>query len=135
MDSEAGRAEQLRAKIAGRPTLNLVYRVVIGIVGTAVLVLGIIAIPYPGPGWAIVFAGLAILATEFSWARSALHWVKARYNRFMAWFRAQGMTVKLLGVALTTAVVLLTLWVLDAFGMVGGWIGLDWPWLRSPLKS
>ncbi|HVE95418.1 MAG TPA: PGPGW domain-containing protein [Pseudonocardiaceae bacterium] len=24
-------------------------------------------IPYPGPGWLVVFAGLIILGTEFAW--------------------------------------------------------------------
>ena len=41
-------------------------------VGLLVLGVGILAIPYPGPGWAIVFIGLAILATEFEWARKLL---------------------------------------------------------------
>ncbi len=35
-------------------------RIAIGIVGGLLLVVGIIAIPYPGPGWLIVFTALAI---------------------------------------------------------------------------
>ncbi|WP_369794636.1 PGPGW domain-containing protein [Kutzneria sp. 744] len=38
------------------------------IAGFAVLALGIVLIPYPGPGWLVFFAGLAILATEFTWS-------------------------------------------------------------------
>lgn len=33
--------------------------------GIIVVVLGIILLPLPGPGWAVIFIGFAILATEF----------------------------------------------------------------------
>ena len=42
------------------------YRIGVGIVGSLVVALGIVAIPLPGPGWLIVIAGLFVLATEFS---------------------------------------------------------------------
>ena len=44
------------------------WRVVIGIVGGTVTVLGAIALVAPGPGILIVIAGLGILASEFAWA-------------------------------------------------------------------
>ncbi|WP_082949744.1 TIGR02611 family protein [Mycobacterium sp. ACS4331] len=113
---------------------NQVYRVVVvGVVGLLVLGIGILAIPYPGPGWAIVFVGLGILASEFDWARRLLDWVRVRYNRFMAWFWLQGWWVKAFGVVFTAAVVLATLWVLGAAGWTAGLVGIDWPWLKSPL--
>ena len=43
--------------------------------GTVVLV-GIALLVLPGPGIPIIAAGLAILATEFVWARHALHKAK-----------------------------------------------------------
>lgn len=132
-DEAQGRWAQQRAKIAERPTLNLVYRIFIGVVGAIVLAAGIVAIPYPGPGWLIVFAGLGILASEFEWAHRALHWVKARYNRFMDWFAAQSLFVKGIGLVFTVAVVLATLWVLGTFSLVGSWFGIDQPWLSSPI--
>lgn len=122
-----------RASVAERPTLNLVYRIVVGVLGVAVLAAGIVAIPYPGPGWLIVFAGLGILATEFVWAHRLLEWTRERYRRVMDWYAAQGLVVKALGALLTLAVVLVTLWLLGTFGWVGGWFGLDWDWLHSPL--
>ncbi|MGH3514711.1 MAG: TIGR02611 family protein [Pseudonocardiaceae bacterium] len=60
-----------------RPGLDLAYRIVVGVVGTAVLATGALAIPYPGPGWLILFAGLAILGTEFTWAKRPLRWTRA----------------------------------------------------------
>jgi uncharacterized protein (TIGR02611 family) len=38
------------------------------VLGFTVVAVGIALIPLPGPGWAIVFAGFAILATEFEFA-------------------------------------------------------------------
>ncbi|MGL4305942.1 MAG: TIGR02611 family protein [Mycobacteriaceae bacterium] len=127
------RLKALRASIAQNATANFVYRTVVGVVGCAVLAVGIVAIPYPGPGWLIVFAGLAILASEFSWAQHLLGFVRARYDRFMGWFSAQGMWVKALGIIFTTVIVLLTLWVLGALNLMASWVSLDWSWLKSPL--
>ena len=42
------------------------------VVGFALILAGIVLIPLPGPGWLIVFAGLAVLATEYVWAERAL---------------------------------------------------------------
>jgi uncharacterized protein (TIGR02611 family) len=35
----------------------------------------------PGPGWAAIFVGLAVLATEFHWARRLLHRARVAYDR------------------------------------------------------
>ena len=124
-----------RDGLRDRRFTNLSYRVAVGIVGLAVLAAGIVAIPYPGPGWAIVFIGLGILASEFDWARRLLSGVRQRYDALMDWFSRQGRWVQALGVALTAAVVVATMWLFGALGWVAGMIGLDWPWLKSPLAS
>jgi uncharacterized protein (TIGR02611 family) len=122
-----------RDDLRERPTADFTYRIVVGVVGLAVLGLGILAIPYPGPGWAIVFVGLAILATEFEWAHRLLRYTRERYDRFMDWFKAQGLWVKALGFLLTAVVVAATLWLLGALGFAAGLIGLEQPWLKSPI--
>ena len=38
------------------------------IIGTVIVIGGIILLPLPGPGWVIIFFGFAILATEFAFA-------------------------------------------------------------------
>lgn len=101
--------------------------------GTLVLVGGIVAIPYPGPGWAIVFVGLAILASEFAWAKKVLHFAKGKYDAWTDWLGRQNLVVKLLVLAATGLIVLATLWLLNALYLVAGWVGLEeWTWLRSP---
>jgi uncharacterized protein (TIGR02611 family) len=109
------------------------YRIIVGITGLAVLAAGIIAIPYPGPGWAIVFIGLAILASEFAWAHKTLRFSKGRYDAFMDWFGGQPLWVRALGALLTAAVVVGTLWMLGALSTAAGWVGLSEPWLQSPI--
>jgi len=51
-------------------------RVLIGVAGGFVTLIGVVALVAPGPGWLIIFTGLGILATEFAWAARAL--TKAR---------------------------------------------------------
>ena len=130
---EPSKYRRWRDGLASRPTVDKAYRIGVGVVGTLVLAVGIVAIPYPGPGWLIVFAGLGILASEFAWAKTVLRWVRARYDAFMAWFEQQNIVVKGIGVLFTAAVVVATLWVLGALELAGGWVGLDWAWLQSPL--
>lgn len=45
--------------------------------GFTLLVLGVIALVLPGPGWLMIALGLALLASEFAWARRLLGRVKA----------------------------------------------------------
>ncbi|MGB3303765.1 MAG: hypothetical protein WBA98_13845 [Gordonia sp. (in: high G+C Gram-positive bacteria)] len=35
----------------------------------------------------------------------------------------------------TCAIVFLTLWLTGGLALFGGWFGLDWAWLRSPLAG
>lgn len=48
-------------------------RIVIAVVGSSVLVLGIVMLITPGPAFIVIPIGLAILAMEFVWAR---RWLK-----------------------------------------------------------
>jgi tellurite resistance protein TerC len=50
-------------------TLRQARRVVIVVMGSTLLLLGLIMIIAPGPGFLTVFLGLAILGLEFAWAR------------------------------------------------------------------
>lgn len=128
-------AEKLgfRDRIRSSRGLNLAWRMGIGVVGGLVLLAGIVMIPYPGPGWLVVFAGLAILATEFTWAERVLRYAKHRYDGWNAWLKRQRPLVKVAVWLTTAAVVVLTLWLLNAYALVGGWFGIEWPWLSSPI--
>ncbi len=54
-----------------------VRKPLIFIVGFAVIVVGIVMLIFPGPGWAAIFLGFAILATEFAFAEKVRDWLIA----------------------------------------------------------
>lgn len=51
------------------------------VIGFTVLLIGIALIVLPGPAFLVIPAGLAILATEFVWARKLLKKVKQQVRR------------------------------------------------------
>jgi uncharacterized protein (TIGR02611 family) len=59
---------------------SMAYRVLFVIAAFAVLLGGIALIPLPGPGWAIVFVGLGMLALEFKWAENLMEKVLDRLD-------------------------------------------------------
>lgn len=56
---------------------------VVATVGATLLILGLIFMVLPGPGLPLVIAGLAILATEFTWAEILLHKTKHHAKRII----------------------------------------------------
>lgn len=108
-------------------------KVLIAIIGSVVLLVGLIAIPYPGPGWLIVFAGLAILATEFAWAQHLLEHARTRYDTWVEWLKRQNVIVRLLVLCFTGIVVVVTIWLMNGYGLIDNWFNLNQPWVHSPL--
>jgi uncharacterized protein (TIGR02611 family) len=53
----------------------------VAVVGTTLLALGLIFLVIPGPGIPLIIAGLAILATEFTWAEIWLAKTKRNVSR------------------------------------------------------
>jgi len=103
----------LRQRLLSTPAGRLISRILTAVLGTAVIVVGIILIPFPGPGWFIVFTGLAILATEFLWARRLLKYARGILTRWWTWIGRQHSLVRFLvgaaGLAFVGGVVWLTL--------------------------
>ncbi|MEU8706218.1 TIGR02611 family protein [Streptomyces sp. NPDC048565] len=58
--------------------LHLSWQVGIFVVGLAVVGTGIVMLPLPGPGWLVIFGGMAIWATEFVWAQLVLRWTRRK---------------------------------------------------------
>jgi uncharacterized protein (TIGR02611 family) len=59
-------------------SLRVARKVVVGVLGGTVLALGIALLVLPGPAVVVIPIGLAILATEFVWARRLLAQVKRK---------------------------------------------------------
>lgn len=62
--------------IKSTPAGKLAWRLVVGFFGGLITFIGLLFIVTPGPGIAVLIIGLAILATEFAWAKRAVQ--KAR---------------------------------------------------------
>lgn len=95
-----GWLDGIRSTRAGRLTL----KIVIGTIGAIMVVGGLIMVPFPGPGWLIVFAGLAVLATEFHWARRALEFGKRVLHDWTEWYKRQGWTIRVIVLIVTVTV-------------------------------
>lgn len=108
-------------------------KLLIGIVGGLVVLIGLVLVPYPGPGWLIVFAGLAILATEFEFASRALDYAKGKYDTWSDWLRRQNWLVKATILLAMGVLIVLTVWLLNGFGIVNDLFNLGQDWVVSPL--
>jgi tellurite resistance protein TerC len=53
--------------------IKVVRRVIVSVVGATILLIGIALLVLPGPAFIVIPVGLAILATEYAWAR---RWLK-----------------------------------------------------------
>ncbi|MFB7516649.1 TIGR02611 family protein [Streptomyces sp. NPDC056144] len=81
-DSASGQDAELGSRapqfIKSRRSLHLSWQVGVFIVGLAVVGAGVVMLPLPGPGWLVIFGGMAIWATEFVWAQLVLRWTKRK---------------------------------------------------------
>jgi uncharacterized protein (TIGR02611 family) len=85
---QLGPIRQARARFRRLPGGWIAWRIGVAIIGLIVVVAGIILLPLPGPGWLVVFAGIAIWATEFEWAERLLMWTKRQVREYSARLRA-----------------------------------------------
>ena len=78
-----------RSWIHRHPRVRAPYRVLVGAAGLSVIVLGLILVPLPGPGWLIVFVGVAVLGTEFPAAHRLTQLVRRQARRVRLWWRTR----------------------------------------------
>jgi len=67
--------------MAQNNSLRHAKRLIIGVVGATILLLGLVLLVLPGPGFVVIILGLGILATEFVWAKSLLEKAKHHYHK------------------------------------------------------
>ncbi|ACY97616.1 MULTISPECIES: PGPGW domain-containing protein [Thermomonospora] len=73
----SGRFHRFREYIRRNRLLNTTWRIGVFTVGVTVLLGGLVMMITPGPGMLGIIVGLAILATEFAWAKRALRRARA----------------------------------------------------------
>jgi uncharacterized protein (TIGR02611 family) len=104
-------------------TLHISWQVGVFLVGLAVVGAGVAMLVLPGPGWVVIFAGMAIWATEFVWAQLVLRWTKrkvteAAQRALDPRVRRRNLILTGLGVAICAVLAGVYLW---KFGLVMPW--------------
>ncbi|MFE2599173.1 TIGR02611 family protein [Streptomyces sp. NPDC001840] len=107
---------------ASRP-LHLSWQVGVFVVGLAVVAAGVSMLVLPGPGWLVIFGGMAIWATEFVWAQLVLRWTKrkvteAAQKALDPKVRRRNMILTAIGLVIIVVLLAIYLW---KFGIVVPW--------------
>jgi uncharacterized protein (TIGR02611 family) len=106
----------IRARVRGWPGGAMLWRASVGVLGGGVILVGIVLLPLPGPGWVIIFLGLGLWSTEFTWAARLLARARGLASEWTMWIRRKPRWVHALvglsGLALAIALVLATWYLL-----------------------
>lgn len=79
-----------RVRLKSHPVTRAWFRFAVGLVGTLFILAALITGPLPGPGGIPLFlTGLAILATEFHWARRFKSWLLRHLRVYLSWSPAR----------------------------------------------
>jgi uncharacterized protein (TIGR02611 family) len=101
-------------------------RLFLEILGWTVLAIGVLALFLPGPGLLLTFSGLAILSTQYTWARRVMEPVRIKAWRGAAEGVETPLRIALSTVAALTVTAVGILWLLDP--PAPGWWPLREEW-------
>jgi uncharacterized protein (TIGR02611 family) len=104
--SELNRLERLLSRIRSTPAGRLGLKIAITVLGAVIIGVGIVLLPLPGPGWLIIFTGLAVWSVEFHWARRLNRFVRHQVGRWTSWYASQGWPTRIVVGILTGLIVL-----------------------------
>jgi uncharacterized protein (TIGR02611 family) len=122
---------RLHRRLHANATLSLTTKIVVGIVGTAVVLVGVVMLVTPGPAFVLIPLGLAILATEFEWAHRWLEKAKAKARAAKERAEAVDPKVRRRRLLLAALAVVVVVGVVALLVAVLGWpsyavVGWDW---------
>ncbi|MGW5972809.1 TIGR02611 family protein [Streptomyces sp. NPDC055186] len=123
MKDERALGSRAPAFVQARRALHMSWQVGVFIVGLAVVAAGAAMLVLPGPGWVVIFAGMAIWATEFVWAQLVLRWTKrkvteAAQRALDPRVRRRNIILTSIGLVIAAALSVAYLW---KFGLVMPW--------------
>ncbi len=68
---------------------KLIRQFLMLLLGIPVIIIGIILLPLPGPGWLVILAGLYLISIEVEWARKYFNFVKSKLQQIYDKARAK----------------------------------------------
>ncbi|MFJ1653084.1 TIGR02611 family protein [Streptomyces sp. NPDC088337] len=118
-----GLGSRAPAFVRSHRVLLLSWQAGIFVAGLLVVIAGIVMLPLPGPGWLVIFGGMAIWATEFVWAQLALRWTKRKVTEAARQaldprVRRRNIALTAIGLVIVAALAGVYLW---RFGTVPPW--------------
>lgn len=133
---EPSRFRRVHGRLHANPVTGLVTKIVITVVGVAVIALGIfLSGPgIPGPGFLVIIGGLAILATEYDWAKRLLDWARERYEQAKEKVATMDPKVRRRRTLMTVGAVVLVLGAATAYVAVYDWPSFavgGWDWVQD----
>jgi uncharacterized protein (TIGR02611 family) len=111
-----------RRRIRSNRHSHLIYRLVVGIIGLAIVALGLVMVPFPGPGWLVVFLGLAVWSSEFEWAQRLLRVARRTLSAWNEWLKPRSWWIKGLVLLVTIVAVAAVFWLLFLISGVPGYL-------------
>lgn len=124
----------LHRRLHSNPVLSLTTKIVVAVVGTLVIVVGVVMLVTPGPAFVLIPLGLAILATEFRFARRWLHWARLKAEAAKAKAEAMDPAVRRRRLLLMGVAVLVVVGAVAVYVAVYDWptfaVG-GWNWVQS----
>jgi uncharacterized protein (TIGR02611 family) len=122
LDRVPSRRERIHFHLHRNRAMSATTKLVVTLVGSAVLTAGLIMMVTPGPGLLGIVAGLAILATEWDWADRWLTAARRKLHEARLAAEAMDPRVRRRRIVATAAAGVL------AIGAVAGYVALrDWP--------
>jgi uncharacterized protein (TIGR02611 family) len=113
---------RLHQRLHSHPALAITTKLVVTVVGTLVALVGVVMLVTPGPAFVMIPLGLAILATEWEWARRWLDKAKEQAVRARAKAEAMDPRVRRRRLVLTGIAALAVVAAVVAYV-----ISFDWP--------
>ena len=125
---------RIHRTLHGHPVLSLTTKIVVGVVGTLVTGIGVVMLVTPGPAFVLIPLGLAILSTEFEFARRWLRWARRKAEQAKERAEALDPAVRRRRLLLTGVAVLVPVAAVATYVLVYGWphfaVG-GWDWVQS----
>ena len=128
------RLRRLHARAHSNPVTSLITKVVVTIVGVFLILIGIVMLIGPGQGILAIIAGLAVLATEYTWAERLLRRVQDRLREARDKARAMDPKVRRRRIFLSTLATVAAVGAVVAYLVVYDWPTIavsSWNWLQN----